>query len=56
MKTIYTGPFKVIFSLRLLKEKFENLLQSNNSVVQRESEQALKLFKEHPNFAINRLS
>ena len=48
MKTIYTGPFKVIVSLRLLKEKFEQLLQSNNVAIKMESKHALKLFKDHP--------
>ncbi|WP_225035225.1 hypothetical protein [Winogradskyella sp. SM1960] len=43
-----TGPFKVIISLRLLKEKFEGLLQSKNSTVQSQAKEALKIFDNHP--------
>lgn len=49
MRIKNTGPFKVIMSLRLLKEKFEDLISSsNNSSVQTQAKQALELFDAHP--------
>lgn len=48
MKNSSTGPFKVIISLRLLKEKFEGLLQSKNNTVQSQAKEALKIFDNHP--------
>ncbi|MCX7549949.1 hypothetical protein [Xanthomarina sp. F2636L] len=48
MKIRDKGPFKVIISFRLLKEKFEALLASNNLSVQKQAEQALELFTQHP--------
>lgn len=43
-----TGPFTVKISLRLLKEKFETLLNSTNTLEQEQAKYALKLFNEHP--------
>ncbi|WP_244954733.1 hypothetical protein [Winogradskyella helgolandensis] len=48
MKNKTTGPFKVNISLRLLKDRFEDLLKSNNVAVQLQAKQALELFDEHP--------
>jgi hypothetical protein len=47
MKNKNTGPFKIIISLRLLKEKFERLLDSKNIAVQTQAKQALELFEKH---------
>src|SRR5690554_73687 len=44
MKNRNTRPFKVIMSLRLLKEKLEALLKSNNKSVHTQAKQALELF------------
>jgi len=48
MKNKTTGPFKVNISLRLLRDKFIDLLDSNNVSVQTQAKQALKLFDKHP--------
>lgn len=43
-----TGPFKVIISLRLLKNTFENLLTtSNNTSVQKQAKAALDVFNQN---------
>jgi hypothetical protein len=43
-----TELFKVVISLRLLKEKFENELNSNNIIIKQQAELVLKLFEEYP--------
>lgn len=48
MKNKNTGPFKVNISLRLLKEKFETLLDSKNTTIHTQAKQALALFDKHP--------
>jgi len=45
MKNKNTGPFKIIMSLRLFKEKLEELLKSNNPTVQEQSKLALELLE-----------
>lgn len=48
MKTENIGPFKVIMSLRLFKNKLEELLTSNSLTVQKQAKQALALFEDYP--------
>ncbi|WP_218849791.1 hypothetical protein [Winogradskyella vidalii] len=48
MKNTTTGPFKVNISLRLLKDKFIDLLDSNNASIQTQAKQALELFEKYP--------
>src|SRR5690554_7255652 len=45
MKNKNTGPFKIIMSLRLFKEKLKELLKSNNPTVQEQSKLALELLE-----------
>ncbi|HLT50186.1 MAG TPA: hypothetical protein VKZ90_07030 [Aequorivita sp.] len=55
MKKLLPGPFVPKLSFRLLKEKFEVLLESNNPVEQFQAKQVLELFKRNPNL-VNRIS
>lgn len=43
-----TGPFQIKISLRLLKEKFETLLNSPNNLEREQARYVLKIFSEHP--------
>ncbi|MFD2892605.1 hypothetical protein ACFS5J_11340 [Flavobacterium chuncheonense] len=46
-----TELFKVVISLRLLKEKLENELNSSNILIKQQAELVLKLFEESPDLA-----
>ncbi|GGH35628.1 hypothetical protein IA57_07255 [Mangrovimonas yunxiaonensis] len=48
VKQIELGPFKMVYSLRFLKEKYEQIFREGDDVQKQQAKQALSVFEKHP--------